>query len=272
MSFFSNNSLLLASKKWDPSRLNNIALWLDADSIDRSSIKLSQWSDKSFNNRHAIQNTENSQPSYFTFWLNNRPSVRFDGSDDIMEGTSNLAGLLQNVSGSTFFVVMTIQTGTSKVPFSISTGTSAVSSRLYLRHNISGFNRVLSIGGRRLDTDFFQENISTITLPISTIPIVYGSVIDYSTATLIHSINGISQEPVGFLTPGNTSNSAPLRYLVGNNTNLAAYFHGGISELLVFNQTLNTNDRQKLEGYLAHKWGLASNLPVGHLYKSSAPT
>jgi len=30
-------------------------------------------------------------------------------------------------------------------------------------------------------------------------------------------------------------------------------------------------DVQKAEGYLAHKWGLESNLPSGHPYKSSAP-
>jgi hypothetical protein len=27
----------------------------------------------------------------------------------------------------------------------------------------------------------------------------------------------------------------------------------------------------KAEGYLAHKWGLAGNLPSDHTYKSSAP-
>jgi hypothetical protein len=30
-------------------------------------------------------------------------------------------------------------------------------------------------------------------------------------------------------------------------------------------------DFQKAEGYLAHKWGLEANLPVGHPYKSVAP-
>ena len=31
-------------------------------------------------------------------------------------------------------------------------------------------------------------------------------------------------------------------------------------------------DVEKAEGYLAHKWGLTSSLPVSHPYKSSAPT
>ena len=30
-------------------------------------------------------------------------------------------------------------------------------------------------------------------------------------------------------------------------------------------------DVQKAEGYLAHKWGLTSSLPVSHPYKNTAP-
>ena len=30
-------------------------------------------------------------------------------------------------------------------------------------------------------------------------------------------------------------------------------------------------EREKLEGYLAHKWGLSANLPDGHPYKNAAP-
>ena len=33
----------------------------------------------------------------------------------------------------------------------------------------------------------------------------------------------------------------------------------------------NIDDVEKAEGYLAHKWGLASNLPSSHPYKNSAP-
>jgi hypothetical protein len=38
---------------------------------------------------------------------------------------------------------------------------------------------------------------------------------------------------------------------------------------------LGTSDREKLEGYLAHKWqgaGANNNLPAGHPYKSVPPT
>ena len=34
---------------------------------------------------------------------------------------------------------------------------------------------------------------------------------------------------------------------------------------------LSDADREKAEGYLAHKWGLAGNLPDAHPYKAAPP-
>ena len=45
-----------------------------------------------------------------------------------------------------------------------------------------------------------------------------------------------------------------------------------ISEFIVYNEVVAGLDREIMEGYLAHKWGIASSLPTGHLYKSSAPS
>ena len=40
------------------------------------------------------------------------------------------------------------------------------------------------------------------------------------------------------------------------NSNGAQSWDGPIAEIVVTNSVLSTADRQKLEGYLAHKWGL----------------
>jgi hypothetical protein len=40
-----------------------------------------------------------------------------------------------------------------------------------------------------------------------------------------------------------------------------------IYELLLYDTYLNTAQQQKVEGYLAWKWGLQSNLYTGHPYK-----
>ena len=42
-------------------------------------------------------------------------------------------------------------------------------------------------------------------------------------------------------------------------------------EILMYNQYLDNTDRQKIEGYLAWKWGLQASLPSDHPYKSGAP-
>jgi surface protein len=46
---------------------------------------------------------------------------------------------------------------------------------------------------------------------------------------------------------------------------------GIIAEVLVFDYMLSEADRQRVEGYLAHKWGLESLLPASHPYKTVAP-
>ena len=43
------------------------------------------------------------------------------------------------------------------------------------------------------------------------------------------------------------------------------------AEIILFNVVLSTTNIQKIEGYLAWKWGLQANLPSGHPYKSAGP-
>ena len=44
-----------------------------------------------------------------------------------------------------------------------------------------------------------------------------------------------------------------------------------VAEIVLYSSVLTTLQIQIIEGYLAWKWGLQTNLPVGHPYKSSAP-
>jgi hypothetical protein len=52
---------------------------------------------------------------------------------------------------------------------------------------------------------------------------------------------------------------------VGNRLN------GSIAEAVVYTTQLNTTNRQEVEGYLAWKWGLQTQLPGIHPYRNSAP-
>jgi len=44
-----------------------------------------------------------------------------------------------------------------------------------------------------------------------------------------------------------------------------------VAEIALYSVVLNTTQIQIIEGYLAWKWGLQANLPVGHPYRSAAP-
>jgi hypothetical protein len=53
---------------------------------------------------------------------------------------------------------------------------------------------------------------------------------------------------------------------------VGAFWNGQICEIIVILFNPSTSDRQQVEGYLAHKWGLAPDLPADHPYKAAAPT
>lgn len=44
-----------------------------------------------------------------------------------------------------------------------------------------------------------------------------------------------------------------------------------LSEVVMYKGVLSSADRQRLEGYLAHKWDHADELPEGHPYRNTAP-
>ena len=48
-------------------------------------------------------------------------------------------------------------------------------------------------------------------------------------------------------------------------------YEGIMNEIVIYNTALSTAQRQQVEGYLAWKWGLQSNLPSNHPYRNSVP-
>ena len=68
-------------------------------------------------------------------------------------------------------------------------------------------------------------------------------------------------------TPDNTN----IGYSIGGQYSVSRRMNGVIGEVIMV-QTTDTTTRQKIEGYLAWKWGLTSSLPADHPYKNAAPT
>lgn len=100
------------------------------------------------------------------------------------------------------------------------------------------------------------------------------AVLQYSTRNIYLYVDG-ELVASGLLTStaGNTANSpsanGPTIGATNSGGNLNANYH--LAEWGIGNEHLTTTDRQRLEGYLAHEWGLAGSLPVGHPYRDTPP-
>lgn len=69
-----------------------------------------------------------------------------------------------------------------------------------------------------------------------------------------------------------SSNFNTTRIRMGNNQQVVdSGMYGSIAEAILFTQALSDTDIDKINGYLAWKWGLQGNLPATHPYKNSAP-
>ena len=68
-------------------------------------------------------------------------------------------------------------------------------------------------------------------------------------------------------TPGVTRIQTPSNNAIGILLgNASTAFDGQMHEIIVYNSSLSTTQRQQVEGYLAIKWGLQGNLPSTHPY------
>ena len=62
------------------------------------------------------------------------------------------------------------------------------------------------------------------------------------------------------------------KFSVGSSPNGSNKGDVAIGEILVFSEVLSDQNRILLEGYLAHKWGLAGDLVIGHEYRKTDGT
>ena len=277
------NQMLFTSSLWTPRQLTS-AVWFDAadtTTITLNGSNVSQWNDKSGNNRHATQGTAANQPLFVTSvpGANGLPAIQTDGNDTLQIG--NRTGLFQNVGGATIAIVVKYATGTytaNLLPAFVSIGTNTSMARFSLAASVTADSSRLGILGRRNDADtlaslFTATTRSTLAgLSYPSLQIGSGN---FSSAIANNFTNGTQDlTDAAFLTAGNTQNSVPLNaslFGVTGSTNNFLPAGCQLFEVLMFNSTLSTTDRQKLEGYFAWKWGTVAGLPSGHPFKNSPP-
>ncbi len=87
-------------------------------------------------------------------------------------------------------------------------------------------------------------------------------------AECFYNTSGISIYINGNLSSSNSTNPA---FYAGTTYIGAENYVGTILEVIIFNSVLTIADRQKVEGYLAWKWGIQSALPIAHPYYNISP-
>jgi len=230
---------------WTPAQLSGLALWLDADDSDTITLNgtdVSQWDDKSGNGYHASQAVAAAQPLYVASGLNGKGSVEFDGVNALMPISF---------------------TDANSAPITlILAGRLDVALQTSYIIDFENQRRVFTTSGDIFDGAWsFASNSTTGNM-----------LLQFSASTAEGNEvyrNGVRISPAR---SGSDSFSTGIVMLGGRHTNSTQNFDGLMSEIVMVRAVLSVSDRQKLEGYLAHKWGLEANLPADHPYKSTPPT
>lgn len=268
-SFFSNQHEIIIDNTWTPTQIST-AIWLDA--ADSSTITLdsgavSAWSDKSGNGIDATQTTAGYRPVVNTAALNGLDTLTFDGSDDFLylDGAKTLTKAATVFT--TFLVTSaSVNTGATLkrlVNFSLGDTTTGA------RHLLGLLSSQVRATQRRLDADAGYSKYGTHTAGARMLEITS----DWSGATITLGIDGTRSTSATGQGSGGTSNTASTEVAIGGTASVSGQcISGDIAELVCISGTVTTADRQKVEGYLAWKWGTQASLPSGHPYESAAPT
>lgn len=85
-----------------------------------------------------------------------------------------------------------------------------------------------------------------------------------STGLINMYLNGKSEVSATGPTGIRSNSSNPITIGATSHT-VSQAFVGTIYEIIVYNTALSTSNLQRVEGYLAQKWGLTTQLPAGHI-------
>lgn len=250
---------------WTPAQLgSSLSLWLDADDSD-SVVSVggvvSQWSDKSGQNNHATPSLSYYSPNVSANGLNGRDAISFTKSSvhHLITPTISGNGIANAQSISIIQVIVPTTGWFNTYCSSVGTRNSGGSWWSFQRNNASnefGFH------GAAQYWSGFNINGNAALL----VDVVTGGF------TLNSWANGSQVQtnlPIG---PFTSSTSDPMVIGAGSQVESGEAFDGLIAEIIFLPSAISNENRQKMEGYLAWKWGLVSSLPSDHPYKTSFPT
>lgn len=239
-----------------PVQVPGCVMWLDAtDStkITLSGTNVTTWTDKSGNGNNATTGGTIA-PSLTKAGIN--------GLDVLEFGLSNTEMVSQDLYGNRSFAMFAI----TRRQRSYTTGT--VTAWLAGLDQVNNSNCIFGYSGNSFVKFGFFGNDINVAIPTyvsqSTEP-AYILGFYYTPGTRQVWANGSLL--------GSDTNSTNLltssRMRIGRF--LQSYWRGQIGEIIAYNGVLNPSQREVIEAYFAHKWGLVSSLPASHPYRKIRP-
>lgn len=242
--------LAFRTDAWTPANLgSDLLIWLKGDALSGSDgDNIAAWNDASGNSRNFTQATEADKPNLEVAELNGLNVVHFTGSNtEFLDGPS-LSGIAASAS---LFYAVKAATNDSGAGGPGMFGTAPFSNH-YTFTDGNIYNGDMSTARKTVGNptpSVANWNILSIASAASDFKVRLGGTQIFTTGT----------NTVGLATAPQLGRS------------LTQYFTGDIAEIVMMNG-INTTNRDKVEGYLAHKWGLTGILDAGHPYKTTAPT
>ena len=258
----------LRVKEWDPAWWKpdpeTTSLWLDgadADTLHQVATSVIQWDDKSPNGYHARQPMASQQPDVTD------GGVFFDARNDRSRLESDWTGS-EGVGYTIFFVpklaslpVDPHQGGGRKLMsvWNNRSNDEMVGGNCYLEAKPGGVAQIQFFY-------FVDQTPTTGTIYSGYLEVGKPAVLSFSTA--------VDAYQNGFLLGTRVQMSARTDKLsLGGMWRPGGWadFDGTIAEFIVYDGLLGSEERQRVEGYLAWKWGTQESLPVSHPYKLQRP-
>ncbi|PXA04418.1 hypothetical protein DDZ13_07760 [Coraliomargarita sinensis] len=245
-----------ASGPWTPTDITTTAWYdaSDASTIIESAGLVSQWNDKSGNANHMKQASASSQPVTGARSINGLNVMDFDGADALQEDSNAFGATIDDA-----FVFMVVQRDRAQEEredfFELNPDWYL---QTWVWDNPDAMFRFYSNG-----TAVSLRNYVPNTSGVTTLLGAYDSTTEDIKQLWVNGVN----EAEG-VSAGVTTTTSGVMIGAGGTTD---DFDGAVAEFITIGSTVSAETRQKIEGYLAHKWGFAASLPAGHPYKDAAP-
>lgn len=253
---------MLQRMLWTPAIVRP-SLWLDAADISTITIAtgVSEWRDKSGNGRHFAQGVAANQPGLAREALNGRSVVRYDGSNDALSRTAEawMYGYPLTIV-SVFFARAWTNAYNGLFGFYTDSGGATAGYGFFIKDNSRSALYTVGTAG--------QPNYDGIGAVTYSLNAAQMSVADLANSALASWGNGASDGSNTSAFTLRTAPAASTTVTIGSDARFSRFTNWDIAETLILPR-LSTADRQKLEGYLAWKWGIT--LTASHPYANRPP-